>query len=905
MRRYVLPGSLFVLALSGGAASVAWPQAHELALRGPRFVAAWKPSEEAVDVSNTVVLRRRVSLDLTNVTADEALKEITRQADLEISYTNALLPSSKSVSLHAREITVAAALTEVLLDAGVDVAVARGGHMALVKRPALAAVPVIDSGVVSGRVTDKATGAPIAGATVIIEGTRHSATTGSDGQYSIADVPEGTYEVRARYIGYAPLMGSITVSADSEVAADFALAKSVQALDELVTVTPGGMQTAVKALPTPVTVITAEDIDAQRPQTINEVFRQAVPTGVGFAASNQPFFSNLSLRGGSSISGRSAAKVFIDGVEVSAREISPVDPASIARVEVLRGPQASTLFGPDAAGGVIQIFTRRGDSSATPQLGLRAQTGILQTPYDGARSAVRQQYNGSVSGGTEDVSYNLGGSWLRLNDWLPIDAPTRQSNTSVFAGLGYQHGILSVDLSARYLREDSPNEYSPEYVAPRLIRPQYTAQTNLNSTYGGRIALSPTRWWRHQLSVGHDEQKHSQVQTRPRLTTPSDTLLSFYEGPSRKTSLFYNTTVSGRVGTDLEGSLVAGFDHYRAEEAFTYTFGALNTTGTIVTAPEAPFTESRTTTSNTGWLTQGELSWREIVFLSAGLRADKNSGFGSGAGTAISPRVGLSTIWQWGTATIKLRGAYGRAIRAPGAGLAFGYGSPGLIVLANPDLRAERQRGWDGGVDVAFGSLGTLSLTGFSQVAENLITQNTVAATPVLTWQYQNLGRVRNRGVEVEGSLGLHPITLRAQYGYVDSRVQDLGPQAVPGSAVDVGDSPLGIPAHTAGGQLSVAVRSGTTVNAGATYVGSWRFYDFIAQERCFSGGECPTNFSRGFVIDYPEFVKVNAQVVQQLTPQLKAFVSVDNLTNNAVFEFLNATPRVGRISMLGLEARF
>jgi hypothetical protein len=189
MRRHVLWVSLFVLALSGGAASGAWPQVLELASRGPRFIAAWKPSGEAVDVSNAVMLRRRVSLDLANVTLDEALKEITRQADLEISYSKALLPNSTSVSLHAQDITVTAALTEVLLDAGVDVAVARRGHLALVKRVVEASEPeVVDSGAIVGRVTDKATGTPIAGATVVVDGAPEAATTNREGQYRIGVV---------------------------------------------------------------------------------------------------------------------------------------------------------------------------------------------------------------------------------------------------------------------------------------------------------------------------------------------------------------------------------------------------------------------------------------------------------------------------------------------------------------------------------------------------------------------------------------------------------------------------------------------------------------------------------------------------------------------------------------------
>src|SRR4029077_589103 len=105
--------------------------------------------------------------------------------------------------------------------------------------------------------------------------------TGNDGRYRIADVPAGSYTARARYIGYAPASASVTVSADQEATADFALEKSPQQLNEVVT-TGTVVPTEVKALPTPISVISASDIELERPHSVEELFRQAVPTAVGW-----------------------------------------------------------------------------------------------------------------------------------------------------------------------------------------------------------------------------------------------------------------------------------------------------------------------------------------------------------------------------------------------------------------------------------------------------------------------------------------------------------------------------------------------------------------------------------------------------------------------------------------------
>jgi carboxypeptidase family protein len=217
---------LVVVALSSAAPAHAFPQAVELAARGPRFLAAWAPAGAVVDASKSAVLRRRVSLELTAVSPREALKKITRQADLEIAYNSALLSDAPPVSLHAREITVAAALTEILLDAKVDVTVSRDGQLTVVRRrpsPAAAA----DSGDVVGSVRDSASGAPLASATVEVEATKLSVLTDGEGRYRIAGVPAGPHMIKARYIGYAPAVSSVEVVPGQEVRVDLSLGKTV------------------------------------------------------------------------------------------------------------------------------------------------------------------------------------------------------------------------------------------------------------------------------------------------------------------------------------------------------------------------------------------------------------------------------------------------------------------------------------------------------------------------------------------------------------------------------------------------------------------------------------------------------------------------------------------------------
>src|SRR5437867_12737616 len=81
-----------------------------------------------------------------------------------------------------------------------------------------------ETGRIAGTVTAQQTGTPLAGASVTIAGGSLGAVTGSDGRYTIAAVPPGTYRVRARLIGYGTVEDTGVVVAAGEAAiAEFQL----------------------------------------------------------------------------------------------------------------------------------------------------------------------------------------------------------------------------------------------------------------------------------------------------------------------------------------------------------------------------------------------------------------------------------------------------------------------------------------------------------------------------------------------------------------------------------------------------------------------------------------------------------------------------------------------------------
>src|SRR5436853_4748696 len=186
--------ALSVAVFSHGAA--AQSQGDPAESRGPRFLLAMaeRPQPVPVDLTRSAVLRRRLSLAFNGATLKQALAEISRQAGLSLVYADDVLPAGMLVNLRAERITVAAALTDVLLGAGVDIVFTPEGRATLVKRPE--GEPVLQLGTITGTVTAAGTGTPLPRAIVSVVGTSLSAEADGTGYYTLSGVPEGTQRGR-------------------------------------------------------------------------------------------------------------------------------------------------------------------------------------------------------------------------------------------------------------------------------------------------------------------------------------------------------------------------------------------------------------------------------------------------------------------------------------------------------------------------------------------------------------------------------------------------------------------------------------------------------------------------------------------------------------------------------------
>jgi outer membrane receptor protein involved in Fe transport len=896
--------------LSAGWLGVARAQ-EEIALvdRGPHFLFA--PATHAaprpVDVARTAVLRQQIALDLDDVSLPQALNEITRQTGLAFVYTRDILPVDGRVHVKAEQITVAAALTEILLEAHVDVLLSSQRQAALVSQPA----PAPPGGTVTGRVTDAKTKQAIAGTVVWLEGTRWRASTDADGRYRLTDVTAGTYTLNVRRIGYARRTQSITVAAGEEVSADIALEASAMELEQLV-VTGTIVPTERKALPSPITVISDTVLRQMNLQRVDQLFRGTIPGAISYDVGADDWLARIFTRGTTDLNGLgSLPKVYIDGIEFNDPSFLPaIDPASIEHLEFIRGPEASTLYGSQALNGVLQVFTKKGErNQPQPRVDATASMSSIAGPLTSG-DHLESDASGAIRGGSQDFSYNIGGSNLHTGEWLPHYSSDRNS---FYSGLSGTIGKVTADFSGRFLQRrvhssqtslvrrlcDAGNATLTQYFCPIADDDQY----DRTATFGANLAYAPSPMWRFNVRLGYDRLQQQFIQNTPTLTTPDDTLLFYFNYEGSKLTAAFNGAADWHLSSALGANVVFGVEYTNlswdnAGSVSGHNRGDLN--GIV-------YFLGRDYQGNSGYFTEGRLGVNDQLFFTAGVRMEQNPNFGPDygfGGKAIAPRVGVSWVRGLGGLTLKTRASYGKAIRPPSYTALAGSVQPYQIYLPNPKIAPEAQVGGDLGAEL-YASHASFEVTYFNQRAIDLIdavliSTDTTTSPPTLTSQLQNVGRIRNTGWEFAGHWSPGPFDLRGTLSITNSTVQKVSPTYQ--GELQVGDRLLSIPKYSGGVTLQYNHSRGFA-RAEVTYVSSLRgvrWYDWYV-DYYVNGG---SGLTRPFWTDYPGFVKANLGVGFDVAPQLSPFLRVENLFNSRAIELDDSyTPR-GRVVTAGVRVK-
>jgi outer membrane receptor protein involved in Fe transport len=723
-------------------------------------------------------------------------------------------------------------------------------------------------------------------------------------------------------------------------AAGAAGAEPVQtvALDRIVvTGTPnGGSQ---RALPYALDVLDGGVLERRGTGRLAQELNGAVPGIWAWESSPASVLTRYgSIRGASSF-GVSYPKVYIDGIEVAnPLLVSQLAPETVERVEVIRGPQGAALYGTDAISGVVNIVTRHeGSDQGAARVRVRSGVGLSDSEFSPG-SPLAQDHALTLRAGSPTRSAGLSVAGRSVGEFIP-DAYSRSVAALGSARLVGARSITTgiarfsaerAGVSASPLLPADTGAAGPAAVAGRQSVRQYTL--GMSSVF-----VQDDRWT-HSLTAGVDGNRLAGV---PDGRAP----FGFADAPGVRTGdggADRGTFRAGSVarfgeGGELSGGIALAAEHSALREV-TYPDASQPVAGgsggpgstpapggapaSGSTAPAAPAAAQVEWRHSSAVLAQGHASLRESLWLTAGLRLERNEGLtGRGQGAAL-PMLGASWVGGRGDATLKLRGAYGKGIR-PLRTAAREASWPGFHAhSADGDLAPEEQSGVEVGADVLLGRGLALHLTRFDQLASGLIQRVPFEQAPSgvygvrrdarmeprrIGYRLENVGEITNRGWEAQASAELGPLALDGSFSRVDSRVRRVAGGYT--GELRPGDRMLEVPARTA--SLTASWLGGGWAGSVTAYrAWDWINYDYLALARDSADASHPSQELVGAKLrtywrEYPGITHLRATAARDVRPGLSLVLSGDNLLGRQLGEPDNVTVLPGRTLTFGLRAEF
>ena len=380
---------------------------------------------------------------------------------------------------------------------------------------------------VTVRVTEAGSGSPISDAQVFILGTNLGGLTNQEGRFNLRNVPLGAQQLRVIRIGYSEVKRPITVVAGQATNVEVALNKSIISLQEVVTTATG--DTRRVEIGNSISNIDAKKVVETSPiSNVSDLLNSRAPGVQVISGTQTGSGSRIRVRGNNSLSLNNDPIYVIDGIRMTsdqasgisnggnrANRVGDINPEEIENIEIVKGPSAATLYGTDAANGVVVITTKKGRAGA-PQWLVHTEGGLitdLNTYQDNFTLAGHHPTTGALlinSGDCTLPKTSAGaGAITCVRDSLRVYAPINDPDaTPLGTGnrLGYGAQVSGGTETVRYfLSGDRVNETGvlqlPEFERRRFERSglelhDYTERPNTLARNHFRVnlnaAITPT-----------------------------------------------------------------------------------------------------------------------------------------------------------------------------------------------------------------------------------------------------------------------------------------------------------------------------------------------------------------------------------------------------------------------------
>ncbi len=432
---------------------------------------------------------------------------------------------------------------------------------------------------------------------------------------------------------------------------------------------------------------------------------------------------------------------------VAEDRLSDINPDDIDHIEILKGAAAATLYGSEASNGVIQIFTKKGKTDSPPQWTVEAGTGFDRqrpnyptklypnfTGKDGTRALDMNktligngpygEYNVEVQGGAQKATYFVSGGYtdevgsLQPNDEkrgnLRMNVTWDAADKWSFAvRSAFDHNFIDALQSGNNWTTLTGNASNGDPRQATALRPYGEAwvsvadiqrMTSYNSanhwTGGMTINYQTTPNFQNRLTVGSDLVGEAKVRFFP----PDGNYGAAYVNNGEKDDDFRNQStytadylgqVTFKLPFGIGSNLSFGGQGYYTTEWLSAAIGKVFAGPGVSTVSSASQTyggEIYTHQVNLGGLVQDRFSFGDRLYSTVGLRIDGNSAFGKNYGFQKYPKIDVAYNldgYSWLPSFInsfKLRGAIGKAGKAPGPYDSFLTLAPGAVFVNTPSL---------------------------------------------------------------------------------------------------------------------------------------------------------------------------------------------------------------------------
>ena len=363
---------------------------------------------------------------------------------------------------------------------------------------------------VNGKIVDEK-GQPLVGVSVIVEGTVNGTATGADGTYLLKGVKDSD-KLQFIYLGYKTIVQEVGSKTEISVT----MTEDTSYLDEVVVIGYG--TTTRRHITSAISTVNREDL-ADRP--VANIQQALQGTAANLIIQNRNYDPtggdqmNISIRGINTM-GNNSPLVVIDGVpQAEASRMNDLNPNDIESVNILKDAGSAAIYGARSSNGVILITTKQGHKETAPTISFSAQLGAqephilfehvpsyknsilrnealtnsgrspiftaaeIQDMYihgdsepfveQAMKNALQQNYNVSVTGGTEHSTYMLSAGYFdQESNYIGPDYGRQRYN--VRSNLSTEWGRLKVSANLSYTRAETKSPTTSGFLFANLSR---------------------------------------------------------------------------------------------------------------------------------------------------------------------------------------------------------------------------------------------------------------------------------------------------------------------------------------------------------------------------------------------------------------------------------------------------